>query len=89
MRRASGISNQIVPEPLASTLPVKSDIEAAPWRRIHSIARHIQVDVDGAYGTLTGSVFSWSERDAARNSAWATPGVRHVADSLSVLTRCG
>jgi osmotically-inducible protein OsmY len=80
-----GISNQIVLNPVASILPVKADIEAALKRRIHSDARHIRVDVDGADVTLSGTVHSWSERDAARNSAWATPGVRHVADSLSVL----
>jgi osmotically-inducible protein OsmY len=80
-----GISNQIVLNPVASILPVTADIEAALKRRIHSDARHIRVDVDGADVTLSGTVHSWSERDAARNSAWATPGVRHVADSLSVL----
>jgi osmotically-inducible protein OsmY len=80
-----GISNQIVLNPVASILPVKADIEAALKRRIHSDARHIRVDVDRADVTLSGTVHSWSERDAARNSAWATPGVRHVADSLSVL----
>lgn len=80
-----GISNQIVLKSLASVKPIKSEIEAALKRRIHSDARHIVVDVDGADVTLTGTVHSWSDRDSARNSAWATPGVRHVADSLNVV----
>jgi osmotically-inducible protein OsmY len=80
-----GISNQIVLKPPVSATPIKSEIEAALKRRIHTDARHIKVDVDGSDVILTGTVNSWFERDAARNSAWATPGVRHVADTLSVI----
>jgi len=81
----TGVSDQIVLKPKASVLPVKSDIEAALRRQIHSDAKHISVDVKGADVTLTGTVHSWSERDSARNSAWATPGVRSVADNLTVV----
>ena len=34
---------------------------------------------------LSGTVHSWSERDAARSSAWSTPGVRNVSDSLDIV----
>lgn len=80
----TGVSDQIVIKPQATVLPVKSDIEAALKRRIHSDARHISVRVKGADVTLTGTVHSWSERDSARNSAWSTPGVRSVSDTLTV-----
>jgi osmotically-inducible protein OsmY len=80
----TGVSDQIVIKPKATVLPIKSDIEAALKRRIHSDAKHISVGVKGADVTLTGTVHSWSERDSARNSAWSTPGVRSVADNLTV-----
>jgi osmotically-inducible protein OsmY len=80
-----GISNQIVLKSSASWKPVKSEIEAALQRRIHADARHITVDVNGADVTLSGTVHSWAERDAARNAAWSTAGVRNVADSLDIV----
>jgi len=80
-----GISNQIVLKSSASWKPVKSDIEAALRRRIHADARNIMVDVNGADVTLSGTVHSWAERDAARNAAWSTAGVRNVADSLDIV----
>ena len=80
-----GISNQIVLKPAAVLTPVRSEIEAALKRRIHSDARHIAVEVDGTDVTLSGTVHSWSERDAARSSAWSTPGVRNVSDSLDIV----
>jgi osmotically-inducible protein OsmY len=80
-----GISNQIVLKSSASWKPVKSEIEAALQRRIHADARNIRVDVNGADVTLSGTVHSWAERDAARNAAWSTAGVRNVADSLDIV----
>jgi osmotically-inducible protein OsmY len=80
-----GISNQIVLKPLEALTPVKSEIEAALTRRIHSDARNIVVDVNGTNVALSGTVHTWAERDAARNSAWATPGVRNVSDSLNIV----
>jgi osmotically-inducible protein OsmY len=80
-----GLSDQIVIKPNADVKPIKSEIEAALKRRIHSDAKHISVAVEGANVTLTGTVSSRSERDSARNTAWATPGVRSVADNLTVV----
>jgi osmotically-inducible protein OsmY len=80
-----GISNQIVLKASAALKPVKSEIEAALKRRIHSDARHITVDVKGTDVTLSGTVHSWAERDAARNAAWSTAGVNNVADSLDIV----
>ncbi len=80
-----GISNQIVLKSSEASRPVKSEIEAALRRRIHSDARHILVDVDGADVSLHGTVHSWAERDAARSAAWSTPGVHNVRDSLEIV----
>jgi len=81
----TGISNQIVLKPVAASRPDKSQIEAALKRRIHTDARHITVEVNGADVILSGTVHSWAEREAARSSAWSTPGVRNVADSLDIV----
>ncbi len=81
----TGISNQIVLKSSEASRPVKSEIEAALKRRIHSDARHIIVDVDGADVSLRGTVHSWAERDAARSAAWSTPGVNNVRDSLEIV----
>jgi osmotically-inducible protein OsmY len=57
-----------------------------------SFARNAKLDannltVDSANGTITlrGTVRSWSERDDAVASAWASPGVRDVQDLLTVV----
>jgi osmotically-inducible protein OsmY len=81
----TGVSNQIAIKPKVSLSAVKSDIEAALKRRALRDAQEIAVKVHGADVTLTGMVHSWSERDLARNSAWATPGVRNVVDNLTVV----
>jgi osmotically-inducible protein OsmY len=80
-----GISNQIVLKSIAAVRPDKSAIEAALKRRIHSDARHIMVEINGAAVILSGTVHSWAERDAARNAAWSTAGVHNVSDSLNIV----
>ena len=47
-------------------------------------AKHIQVALDGTTVTLTGTVHSWQERDAAQGVAWPAPGVHAVIDELRV-----
>ena len=80
----TGVSNNVAIKPKVSLSAVKSDIEAALKRRAHADAQKISVGVRGADVTLTGTVNSWSEHDAARDSAWGTPGVRHVENNLTV-----
>jgi osmotically-inducible protein OsmY len=80
----TGVIDRIAIKPTVSTTLVKADIEAALKRRARTDAQKISVEVQGTDVTLTGSVHSWSERDLARNSAWATPGVRNVVDKMTV-----
>ena len=80
----TGVSNQIAIKAIASSIAVKSDIEAALKRRAITDAQDILVAVNGADVTLTGTIQNWSERDLARNSAWGTPGVRNVIDKMTV-----
>ena len=78
----TGVSNQIVIQPKVSLRAVKAEIEAALVRCAHADAGNISVSVNGNDITLGGSVDSWVERDAARETAWATPGVHNVIDRM-------
>ena len=79
-----GVSDQIAIKPKVSLSAVKSDIEAALKRRAKADAQRISVEIRGADVTLTGTVHSWSEREAARHAAWGTPGVRNVVDNITI-----
>ena len=81
-----GVSDQIAIKPKVSVSAVKSDIEAALKRRAKADAHRISVEISGADVTLTGTVHSWSERDAARHSAWGTAGVRNVVDHMTIVS---
>jgi len=63
---------------------VKKKIQAALHRQAQRDANAISIDIEGGSVTLGGTVDSWSERMAARNAAWAAPGVQNVVDNLSV-----
>jgi hypothetical protein len=57
-------------------------IERALERRGERHARRIGVEVRDGIATLTGSVYSWSERRSVLGAARSTPGVRAVEDQL-------
>lgn len=80
----TGVSNQIAIKPRASTDVLRSDIEAALVRCAKADAQKITVQVQGSDVTLSGNVSSWSERNSAREAAWAAPGVRNVVDQMHV-----
>ena len=82
----TGVSDQIAIKPKVSLSAVKSDIEAALQRRAKADAQRISVAIRGGDVTLTGTVHSWSERAAARHSAWGTPGVRSVVDHMTIVS---
>ena len=81
----TGLSNQITIKPKASLDNVKASIESALMRRSLANAENITVEVDGDRVTLNGTVFSWSERDLAANSAWSAAGVRNVVNNITIL----
>jgi osmotically-inducible protein OsmY len=78
------VSDRILIKFKPSSSDVKADIEAALKRRAKSDAQNICVKVRGSNVTLTGIVHSWSERELAANCAWSAPGVRSVADNITV-----
>jgi osmotically-inducible protein OsmY len=80
-----GVTNKIeVAPPKVDTNKIRSSIEDALTRRAQREARHITVSVvDGAV-TLTGKVDSWAEKNAVGQLAWYSPGVKSVANKISV-----
>jgi osmotically-inducible protein OsmY len=79
-----GVNNQLVIKPKISAPVVKADIEAALKRRAQKDAQDISVSVQGTDVTLSGKVHSWSERELATNTAWASPGVKRVVDNITL-----
>jgi osmotically-inducible protein OsmY len=80
----TGVSNQISIKPSVTATAVKSEIEAALMRMSIADVKKISVTVNGSDVTLSGTVRSWDERDTATNSAWGTPGVRNVIDTMTM-----
>jgi osmotically-inducible protein OsmY len=72
----------IVTTPTSTSESVARAIERALERRAERHARRIGVDVHDGIATLTGSVYSWSERRSVLGAARSTPGVRAVEDRL-------
>jgi osmotically-inducible protein OsmY len=79
-----GVNDQLVIKPSISGPAVKADIEAALKRRARKDSQQISVSVQGADVTLSGNVHSWSERELATNTAWASPGVKSVVDKITL-----
>lgn len=84
LKGVTGITNNIALNPRISAFDVKKHIEDALKRSAEIEARQIRVDVAGNTVTLHGSVKAWNERRAVEQAAWATPGVIHVVDQLTV-----
>lgn len=87
-----GINNQISLRPALTAkaikaetrAEIKAEIEAALKRSAIADAQAIRVAVEGHEVTLSGTVSSWSEKETAKHSAWGTPGVNSVVDSLAL-----
>ncbi len=80
----TGVSDELNIKPSVTASAVRSDIEAALKRTSIADARKISVAVHGNEVTLSGTVHSWDERDTATTSAWGTPGVRNVVDTMTL-----
>ena len=80
----SGVSDMMTIHSTVSATVVKSEIEMALKRAARNDANEISVEVRGNDVTLSGAVYSLSERELVRTTAWATPGVRNVVDNMTV-----
>ncbi len=79
-----GVSNLITVKPRVTPTDVKAKIEDSFKRQAEIDASNIKVDVQGSKVTLSGTVRSWAERDAAWRAAWAASGITEVVDKLTV-----
>ncbi len=79
-----GVTNDVRVKSKVQSRDVKNKILAAFHRQAQIDARNVAIDVDGAQVTLSGTVDSWAERAAARDAAWAAPGVWSVVDHMTV-----
>lgn len=75
---------QLKIKPRASATDIADQISAALVRHAEREAKHIAVQVDGAVVTLSGTVDSLPERDAAIGTAYCAKGVSRVVDHLQV-----
>jgi osmotically-inducible protein OsmY len=63
-------------------MPVRHAIEEAFQRHVAREARRITIEVQDGRVTLSGSLRSVAEREAAVEAVRGTPGVREIADHL-------
>ena len=82
----TGMNNFITIKPKVAPEKVTEKIEAALKRNAILDAEQITVQADGSKVTLSGTVHSWAELDAAVDAAWAAPGVSEVENQLAVST---
>jgi len=85
LRGVVDVRNQVVVRPLVSAVGVKAAIGAALVRGAQTEGKNITVAAD-EHGvvTLTGTVHSWPERQAAQIACWSAPGVSRVANELVI-----
>lgn len=79
-----GVTNELRVKSHVQARDVKRKIVAAFHRQAQVDARKVAVSVDGAEVTLSGTVDTWAEKAAARDAAWAAPGVWSVVDHMTV-----
>jgi len=79
-----GIFNHIQVQPRVSSDTIKAGIESALHNNVLDDMRKINVSVEGTDVTLSGEIDSWTERSMANHFAWEMPGVRHVADHMTM-----
>jgi osmotically-inducible protein OsmY len=80
-----GIDNQIVKRADVSKPALRTAIHDALERRAERDADRIQLEVTEGRVTLSGTVHSWTERQAVVGAAWGTRGVESVIDKLHVV----
>jgi osmotically-inducible protein OsmY len=76
------VSELLVHASVVDSTVVQAEIEEALERRAEREARRIAISVHEGTVTLSGTVHSWTEKEAVLGAARGTHGVRIVADHL-------
>jgi len=63
---------------------LETAIYVALERRAEHDAKNIALEIEAGHVTLSGTVHSWSEREAVIGAAWGTRGVESVSDKLHI-----
>jgi osmotically-inducible protein OsmY len=80
-----GVLNHIDVTPQTVQRDVRRRIVQSLHRSADLDARHIDVAVTNDAVTLTGTVGSWSQREAAERGAGSAPGIRSVDNQIRVV----
>lgn len=80
-----GVTNLVTLKAHVRGLDIARQITDALTRHAEREARHIDVEVDGGTVTLSGTVDSLADHDAAIGAAFGTRGVTSVIDKLDVV----
>jgi osmotically-inducible protein OsmY len=87
IRGVRNIVNRLELAPRAVERDVRHRIVEALHRNADIDAHHITVSVSGDVATLTGTVGTWSQRDAAERAAANAPGIAFVDNLVGVAPR--
>ena len=85
VRGLLGLLNHITVKPKSGQRDVQRRIVRALHHNADLDARQITVTVSDEVATLTGTVGSWMQRDAAQRAAGSAPGIRRVVDNEIVV----
>ena len=78
------VANNITLKQKVEAKDIKNKIQTAFTRAADIDAKKISVEVDGHTVTLKGTVRSWAEKEEARKTAYAAPGVYNVKNEIRV-----
>ncbi len=84
IRGVKGVQNYITVAPHAAVKDIRHRIVAALHQNANVDAQHILVAVTGDTATLSGTVGSWLQREAAEEAAAGAPGVARVDNRIVV-----
>ncbi|WP_029632161.1 BON domain-containing protein [Zavarzinella formosa] len=84
MPGVKGVSNDITIKAPVQPSSIKELIEKALVRNAEIDAGKVKVTADGGTVTLSGTVRTWGEKDAAGSAAWNAPGVNMVRNDIAV-----
>lgn len=79
-----GVSNQITLKLRVNVSSLSDDILKALSRSWFYHPKSVDVSAKGGQVTLSGTVHSWHDWDAAQSTAWAAPGVTGVENNIVI-----